>query len=64
MVAEADVLEEGARVVDDGVDTLNDFGVSIPLSGMVPESKDMSQEAERVSGSQNMMKTGMMDLKR
>lgn len=43
---------------------LNDFGVNIPLLEMVLESGDMSQEAEKVSGPQNMRKRGMMDLKR
>ena len=43
---------------------LNDFGVRIPLLGMIPESEDMSQEAEKVSGPQNVMKRGMSDRKR
>lgn len=43
---------------------LNDFRVSIPLLSMVLESEDMSQEADKFSGPQNMMKRGMIDQRR
>ena len=56
--------ESSAGSVDMNWDILSYFGVSIPFLGMVLESQDMSQEAEKVFGSLDMTKRGMMDRKR
>ena len=40
---------------------LNDFGVSILAFGLVLESEDRSQEAEKVSGPRDMLKRGIFE---
>ena len=40
---------------------LNDFGVSILPFGLLLESEDRSQEAEKGSGPRDMLKRGMVE---